>query len=121
MKDLYKCPSCSATDYAEDLYEESIGDGYVCNNCLEVKMIWQKPEKKVKQMRAYVTVNTKKSNNINFNRPIRMDIQGDPEDLQNLMKELTAIKDCVNGDVNRAGLTLKDVKIKIQLKVDNKP
>lgn len=71
-------------------------------------------------MRAYVTVNTNKSNNINFNRPIRMDILGDGEDLQNLIKELGEIKDIVNGDVNRAGLRLKDVQIKIQLKVDKK-
>tara|TARA_R110002020_G_scaffold41921_2_gene123201 strand:- start:3855 stop:4004 length:150 start_codon:yes stop_codon:yes gene_type:complete len=49
-----------------------------------------------------------------------MDILGDGEDLQNLIKELGEIKDIVNGDVNRAGLRLKDVQIKIQLKVDKK-
>ncbi len=67
-------------------------------------------------MRSLVTIETKLSNNINFNRPIRMDLNGDCTDLQNLIDELNEIKDVINGDVNRAGLRLKDVNIKIELK-----
>lgn len=43
MKDLYKCPECGATDYAKGLEEDSLYDGYRCNNCLVAVMILQKP------------------------------------------------------------------------------
>jgi DNA-directed RNA polymerase subunit RPC12/RpoP len=47
--DLYKCPSCGATEDSRYLYERSIGDGYVCNNCLDHIMVWIKPEEKKKK------------------------------------------------------------------------
>ena len=64
-------------------------------------------------MRAFVTVT---HNKIKLWNGVRMDLQGDCTELNNLQKELLAVKSEVNGFVNSRGLKLKQVKINIELK-----
>ena len=65
-------------------------------------------------MRAFITVIIKK-HKIKIWNKVRMNLQGDCSELINLQKELNEIKKEVNRDVNRNGLKLKDVEIRISL------
>ena len=64
-------------------------------------------------MRALVTIN---HNHIKIWDRVRLDLQGDCTELNNLQKELVEVKKIVNAEVNRKGLKLKQVEVKIELK-----
>ena len=47
---------------------------------------------------------------------VRMDLQGDCTELNNLQRELKEIKKEDNAEVNRMGLKLNQVKVNVELK-----
>ena len=60
-----------------------------------------------------ITIINKKTGEIIQNR-LAWAMQGDPNELDNLIKELQEVRKFVNGEVNRMGLALKEVTTEIE-------
>lgn len=64
-------------------------------------------------MRALVTI---KHRGVTIWDGVRLDLQGDCTELANLQKELNEVKKIVNSEVNKKGLSLKQVVVNVELK-----
>ena len=65
--------------------------------------------------RIFITVRVKKTGMKILNR-LMWDMQGDSEDLDNLIKELKKVKNFANGEANKLNLKGKDILTEIEFK-----
>ncbi len=65
--------------------------------------------------RIFITVFIKNSGIKIFNR-LAWDMQGDNEELDNILKELKEVKTFVNGEANKRGLKGSDISTEIEFK-----
>ncbi len=65
--------------------------------------------------KVFITLRVRKTG-LKIQNRLMWDMLGDPEDLDNLMKELKEVKSFANGEANKIGLKGSDVLTEIEFK-----